>query len=108
MNCAIYQPWAGQLKSIGEELPDIKVKLGELKIEKKQRTEIGRTWSETWKSGSKRYLIVGPRKRHGRTYQIQTTIFEERTSQEYTDGSVEFSEWKDVKKDRRQVKIKEW
>ena len=47
--------WARQLKSIGEELPDIKVKLGEPKIEKKQRTEIGRTWSETWKSGSRRY-----------------------------------------------------
>ena len=72
--------WARQLKSIGEELPDIKVKLGEPKIEKKQRTEIGRTWSETWKSGSRRYWIARSRKRHGRKYQIQTTIFEERTS----------------------------
>jgi len=100
--------WAGQLKNIGEELPDIKVKLGEPKIEKRQRTEIGRTWSETRKSGKKRYGFFGPRKRHGKTYQIQTTIFEERTSQEYTDGSVEFSEWKEVKKDSRQVTINKW
>ena len=100
--------WAGQLKSIREELPDIKVKLGNPKIEKRKRTEIGRTWSDTSKSGPRRYFIAGPRKRHGITYQMQTTIYEERTHQEYTDGSVELSDWKEIKRDTRQVKINEW
>ena len=99
--------WAGQLKSIGEELPDIKVKVGNPKIEKKKRTEIGRTWSDPWKS-DRRFGFIGPRKKHGKTYQKQTTIFEERKNQEYTDDSVEFSDWKEVKRDTREVIINEW
>lgn len=100
--------WAGQLRIIKEELPVIKVKVGEPKVEKRQRTEVGGTWTDTWKSGGRRYLIAGPRESHGRTYQNQTTIYEERTSQEYTDGSIEYSDWKEVKRDSRQVCINSW
>ena len=100
--------WAGQLKLIKEDLPNIKVKLGEAKIEKRQRLEKGRQWSDTWKSGPRDFLIFGPRESHGRTYEMQTTIYEERTCQAFTDGSVENSDWKEVKRESRQVTIKEW
>ena len=100
--------WAGQLKLIKEDLPHMKVKLGEPKIEKRERIEYGKKWSDTWKSGSRRYGICGPRKGHGVTYQIQATIYEERTCQAFTDGSIEESDWKEVKRDSRQVKIASW
>ena len=38
----------------------------------------------------------------------QTTIYEERTSQAFTDGSIENSKWKEVKRDTKQVKINSW
>ena len=100
--------WAGQLKIIKEDLPNIKVKLGEPKIEKRERIEKGKRWSETWKSGDREYFFFGPRERHGVTYEMQTTIYEERTSQAFTDGSIENSKWKEVKRDTKQVKIKSW
>lgn len=100
--------WAGQLKTIKEELPEIKVKVGELKIEKRQRMEYGATNTRTWKSGGRRYIIAGPREGHGETTQVQTTIYEERTCQQYTDGSVEYSEWKEVRRESRQVVINSW
>ena len=100
--------WAGQLKLIKEDLPTMKVKLGEPKIEKRSRMEYGRTWTDTWKSGGRRYVICGPRSGHGRTYQMQTTINEERTCQEFTDGSIEQSEWKEVSRQTNQVTIKSW
>ena len=100
--------WAGQLKLISEDLPNMKVKLGEPKVEKRQRTEYGKTWSRTWKSGGRRYIIAGPRDTHGETYQMQTTIYEERTSQEFTDGSIEHSDWKEVNRDSKQVTINNW
>lgn len=100
--------WVGQLKTIKEELPEIKVKLGEPKIEKRNRLEKGATRTETWKSGSRRYGLFGPRKGHGRTYQTQTTIYEERTCQEYTDGSKEYSDWKKVNSVSNEVVINSW
>ena len=100
--------WAGQLKIIKEDLPNIKVKLGEPKIEKRERIEKGKRWSETWKSGDREYIFFGPRESHGVTYEMQTTIYEERTSQAFTDGSIENSKWKEVKRDTKQVKINSW
>ena len=97
--------WAGQLKLIKDELPVIKVKVGEPRIEKRQRQELGASWSRTWKSGSRRYWVAGPKKSHGETYQNQTTIYEERSIQEFTDGSIEKSEWKEIKRDSKDVKI---
>lgn len=100
--------WAGQLKLIKDELPVIKVKVGEPRIEKRQRQELGASWSRTWKSGSRRYWVAGPKKSHGETYQNQTTIYEERSIQEFTDGSIEKSEWKEIKRDSKDVKIASW
>ena len=100
--------WAGQLNTIKEELPVIKVKVGEPIIETRQRTEFGATWSDTWKSGGRRYIVAGPRKSHGRTYQNQTIIYEERTNQKYTDGSEEYTDWKEVKRETKQVLINSW
>lgn len=100
--------WAGQLKLIKEDLPTMKVKLGEAKIEKRTRMEYGRTWTDTWKSGSRRYGLFGPRQGHGRTYQMQTTINEERTCQEFTDGSIEQSDWREVNRATNQVTINSW
>ena len=98
--------WAGQLKLIKEDLPAMKVKDGEPKVEKRQRMEYGNTWTDTWKGHRK--FPFGHRKRHGRTYQNQTTVFEERTSQKFTDGSIEYSNWKEVKRDTRQVVVNSW
>lgn len=99
--------WAGQLKLIKEDLPVMKVKEGEAKVEKRTRMEYGKTWSDTWK-GHRRYGPFGPRKNHGRTYQMQTTIYEERTSQKFTDGSIEYSDWKEMNRQSNQVTIKSW
>ena len=99
--------WAGQLKLIKEDLPVMKVKVGEPKVEKRQRMEYGKTWSDTWR-GHRRYELFGPRSNHGRTYQIQIAIFEERTSQKFTDGSIEYSDWKEVNRQSNQVTIKSW
>ena len=79
--------WAGQLKTIKEELPEMKVKDGKPKIENRQRKEYRSTNTRTWKSGGRRYWIAGPKESHGETTQIQTTIYEERSCQKYTDGS---------------------
>lgn len=49
--------WA--IKKIKEELPQIKVKVGEPKIEKRQRTKLGGTLTDTWKSGGRRFLVEG-------------------------------------------------
>ena len=100
--------WAGQLKLIKEDLPNMKVKLGAPKIEKRQRKEYGKEWSDTWKSGPRYFIFFGPRESHGKTYQIQTTINEERTCQNYTDGSVEYSDWKEVNRQSNQVTIRSW
>ena len=100
--------WIGQLKTLKEELPEIKVKEGPPKIEKRNRIEHGRTRTDRWKSGPRKYIIFGPRKAHGRTYQTQTTITEERTCQKYTDGSIEYSDWKIVKSSSREVVIHSW
>ena len=53
-------------------------------------------------------MIIGHRKRHGRTYQTQTTIYEERFCQEYTDGSKEYSDWKIVSSCEKEVIIDSW
>jgi GTP-binding protein EngB required for normal cell division len=101
--------WAGQLKPIKEDLPAIKVKVGEAIIEKRTRTEVGGTWTDRWESrrGGLSGLFGGTRE-HGRTYQNQTTIYEERQKQEFTDGSVEYTDWKEVKRNTQQVCIKSW
>ena len=98
--------WAGQLKTIKEELPEIKVKLGKPKRETRDRLEYGGTRTETWKGH--RSMIIGHRKRHGRTYQTQTTIYEERFCQEYTDGSKEYSDWKKYNSISKEVVISSW
>ena len=86
----------------------MKVKDGEPKVEKRQRMEYGNTWTDTWKSGPREFILFGPRESHGKTYQIQTTINEERTCQNYTDGSVEYSDWKEVNRQSNQVTISTW
>ena len=96
--------WAGQLKLIKDDLPTMKVKLGEPKIEKRTRIEYGKTWTETWN----KHVCFGPRRSHGTTYQMQITIHEERTSQKFTDGSIEKSDWKVVLKETKQVIINSW
>ena len=101
--------WAGQLKLIKEDLPIMKVKLGEPKIEKRTRIEYGKTWTETLKR--RHYIcqpIWGPRNFHGRTYLMQIKIDEERTCQEFTDGSIEKSDWKIVLIQNRRVIINSW
>ena len=98
--------WAGQLKTIKEELPEIKVKLGKPKRETRDRLEYGSTWTDTWKGH--RPFPFGHRKRHGRTYQTQTTIYEERFCQEYTDGSKEYSDWKKYNSISKDVVINSW
>ena len=70
--------------------------------------EYGTTRTETWRSGHRRYGLFGPKSEHGRTYQTQTTIYEERNCQEYTDGSKEYSDWKVVNSVSNEVKINEW
>lgn len=100
--------WAGQLKSIKEELPEIKVKVGEPKIEKRERMEYGSTRNETWRSDNRRYLLFGPRSEHGKTYQTLITIYEERTCQEYTDGTKEYSDWKKVNSIPTEIVINDW
>ena len=100
--------WVGQLKTIKEELPEMKVKLGNPQIEKRTRIVKGGTRTDTWKSGPRDFIIFGPREGHGRTYQTQTTIYEERNCQEYTDGSKEYSDWKVVNSVSKEVKINEW
>ena len=77
----------------------MKVKLGEPKIEKRIRVEYGKTWTETWS----KHVCFGPRRSHGTTYQMQITINEERTLQEFTDGSIEKSDWKVIEKITKQV-----
>ena len=101
--------WAGQLKTIKEELPIIKVKVGNPTIETRSRVEIGGTLDETWEekrgglSG-----VFGGKRQHGKKYQNQTTIYEEREKQEFTDGSVEYTDWRETKRDSRQVVIDRW
>ena len=98
--------WAGQLKTIKEELPEIKVKLGKPKRETRDRLEYGATWTHKWKGH--RPFPFGHRKSHGRTYQTQTTIYEERFCQEYTDGSKEYSDWKKYNSISKDVVINSW
>ena len=86
----------------------MKVKLGEPKIEKRTRIEYGKTWTETLKR--RHYIcqpIWGP-KFPGRTYRMQIKIDEERTCQEFTDGSIEKSDWKIVLIQNRRVIINSW
>ena len=101
--------WAGQLKTIKEELPTIKVKVGNPIVETRSRVETGGTWDETWdeKRGGVSGFFGGKRQR-GKKYQNQTTIYEEREKQEFTDGSVEYTDWRETKRDSRQVVIDRW
>lgn len=101
--------WAGQLKSIQEELPTIKVKVGNPVIEKRDRLEVGGTWDDTWevRRGGIREAL-GQKEQHGRKYQNQTTIYEEREKQEFTDGSVEYTDWREIRRDSRAVCIDSW
>ena len=99
--------WAGQLKTIKEDLPEIKVKLGKPKRETRDRLEYGATRKEEW-TGDRRYKFFGPKKHHGRTYQTQTTIYEERFCQEYTDGSKEYSDWKQYNSNSKEVVTSSW
>ena len=101
--------WAGQLKPIKEDLPTIKVKVGDPIVEKRNRVECGGTWEDTWtsKRGGLAGLLGGKRS-HGKKYQNQTTIYEEREKQEFTDGSVEYTDWKETRRDSRQVCIASW
>ena len=101
--------WAGQLKTIKEELPTIKVKVGNPIVETRSRVEKGGTWDETWdeKRGGVSGFFGGKRQR-GKKYQNQTTIYEEREKQEFTDGSVEYTDWRETKRDSRQVVIDRW
>ena len=101
--CQLFE-WAGQLKLIKEELPVMKVKFEEPKIEIRSRIEYGKTWTETWK---KRY-ICGQRNFHGITYQMQIKIYEERICQKFTDGSIEKSYWKEISREYNQVIINSW
>ena len=97
--------WAGQLKTIKEELPTIKVKVGNPIVETRSRVETGGTWDE--KRGGVSGFFGGKRQR-GKKYQNQTTIYEEREKQEFTDGSVEYTDWRETKRDSRQVVIDRW
>ena len=96
-----------RLKLIQEDLPNMKVKEGPAKIEKRQRMEYGKSWDETW-TGGRRYGLFGPKSHHGKTFQMQTLIYEERTCQKFTDGSIEYSDWKVVNRQTNQVKINSW
>ena len=98
--------WAVKLKPIKEELAAMKEKFGEPKIEKRTRLEYGPKRIETWRK--KMCRLYGPRKQYGRVYQTQTTIFEERICQEYTDGSKEYSDWKIVSSCEKEVIIDSW
>lgn len=101
--------WAGQLKTIKEDLPTIKVKVGNPIIEPRSRVEKGNTWSNTWESRRGGIAgLLGSTRSHGVKYQNQTTIYEERQKQKFTDGSEEFTEWKEVRRDTKAVKIAEW
>ena len=97
--------WAGQLTLIKDDLPQMKVKLGAPIIEKRNRTEYGNTWSITEKYGGRRYGLFGPKKTRTITYQKVSTIYEERTKQQFTDGSVEYTDWKEVRRDTQDKKI---
>ena len=97
--------WAGQLTLIKDDLPQMKVKLGAPIIEKRNRTEYGSTWSVTEKYGGRRYGLFGPKKTRTITYQKVSTIYEERTKQQFTDGSVEYTDWKEVRRDTQDKKI---
>jgi len=97
--------WAGQLTLIKDDLPQMKVKLGAPKIEERNRTEFGSTWSVTEKYGGRRYGLFGPKKSRTITYQKVTTIYEERTKQQFTDGSVEYTDWKEVRRDTQDKRI---
>ena len=108
--------WAGQLKTIKEELPEIRVKVGKPKKETRTRIEKGETRTERWKSGPREFslnlpiisLSFGSREEHGKTFQTQTTIYEERICQEFTNGSKEYSDWKIVNSVSKEVVINEW
>ena len=100
--------WAGQLTLIKDDLPEMKVKSGAPEIEKQTRKEYGRKWCETWKSGPREFLLFGPRERHGIEWQMVAYINEERTKQKFTDGSVEYTDWKEVNRNTQQEKIREW
>ena len=100
--------WAGQLKLIKDELPTIKVKVGEPKIEKDKKIEYGKTWQNTWHTKRRYGGLFGPRKYHGEKFQNQTTIYLQRTRQEFTDGSVEYSPWKEINRETKQVKLESW
>ena len=97
--------WAGQLTLIKDDLPQMKVKLGAPIIEKRNRTEYGSTWSVTEKYGDRRYKLFGPKKTRTITYQKVSTIYEERIKQQFTDGSVECTIWKEVRRDTQDKKI---
>ena len=97
--------WAGQLTLIKDDLPQMKVKLGAPKIEERNRTEYGSTWSVTEKYGGRRYGLFGPKKSRTITYQKVSTIYEERTKQQFTDGSVEYTDWKEVRRDTQDKRI---
>ena len=97
--------WAGQLTLIKDDLPQMKVKLGAPKIEERNRTEYGSTWSVTEKYGDRRYKLFGPKKTRTITYQKVSTIYEERIKQQFTDGSVEYTDWKEVRRDTQDKKI---
>ena len=100
--------WAGQLKLIKDELPTIKVKVGAPKIENKTDTQYGKTWEETWHTSREYFGLFGPREYHGKKFQEQTIIYLERTQQKYTDGSVEYSPWKEIRRETKQVTLKTW
>ena len=99
--------WAGQLKLIKDELPTIKVKVGAPIIENKTETQYGKTWQET-RHTHRRYRIFGHREYHGKKFQNQTIIYLQRTQQIFTDGSVEYSPWKEIRRETKQVTLKSW
>ena len=90
--------WAGELKLIKE-------KVGDKKIERRQRLEYGKTWTETLK---RRPPCFGLQKRHSRTFREQIIIYEERTIKEFTDGTKEYSDWKEIKRETKQEIINSW
>ena len=85
----------------------MKVKLGEPIVEKRTRMEYGKTWSDTW-TGGRRYGLFGPKSHHGKTFQMQIIIYEQRNSQKFTDGSIEQSDWKEIYRIPNQVIINSW
>jgi GTP-binding protein EngB required for normal cell division len=101
--------WAGQLKTIKEELPTIKVKVGAPVVETRTREVRGGTWDDTWdeRRGGLSGFFGGKRQR-GRKYQNITTIYEQREKQEFTDGSVEYTDWREAKRESRQACIDSW